>query len=165
MNVLESETLEQLTNVQFNDFDRADNSKRQNQVIGNKMDDHITRADSRALMTVKNCMHDAILTAIVNLVIARVEMAVKSITDSTGLGTSSEFQKTDRRYFLGKKVNNPLMSASGWLDLDNELNRNDETRNDEEFKDGDFPAIMTGESMLIALTSQKQVISNFFSRK
>ena len=30
------------------------------------------------------------------------------------------------------------MSASSQLDLDNELNRNDETRNDVDFEDGDF---------------------------
>ena len=33
------------------------------------------------------------------------------------------------------------MSASSRLDLDNELNRNDETRNNVDFEDGDFPAI------------------------
>ena len=33
------------------------------------------------------------------------------------------------------------MSAENRLDLDNELNRNDETRNDVDFEDGDFPAI------------------------
>ena len=33
------------------------------------------------------------------------------------------------------------MSASSRLDLDNELNRNDETRNNEVFEDGDFPAL------------------------
>ena len=33
------------------------------------------------------------------------------------------------------------MSASGRLDLDNELNRNDETHNDVDFEDGDFPAL------------------------
>ena len=33
------------------------------------------------------------------------------------------------------------MSPSNWLDLDNELNGNDETRNDLDFEDGDFPAL------------------------
>ena len=33
------------------------------------------------------------------------------------------------------------MSASSRLALDNELNRNDETRNDEDFDDGDCPAL------------------------
>ena len=141
MKVLEIGNLEQLTNGQSNDFERADSSMRQNQVIGNRMDNHITRADSSALMTVKNCMHDAILTATVDFVIPRFEMAVKSITDSTGHGTSSELQKPDRSNFLGNKRNNPLMSASSRLNLDIELKRNDETPNDENFEDCDFPAL------------------------
>ena len=33
------------------------------------------------------------------------------------------------------------MSAFSRLDLDNELDRNDETRNDEHFEDGDYPAL------------------------
>ena len=33
------------------------------------------------------------------------------------------------------------MSASSSLDLDNESSRNDETRNNEDFGDGDFPAL------------------------
>ena len=52
-------------------------------------------------MTVENRMHDAILTAIDKVVIPRVQMAVKSITGSTGLGTNSEVQNPDRRDFLG----------------------------------------------------------------
>ena len=43
-------------------------------------------------MTVENRMHDAILAVIDNVVIPRVEMAVKSITNSTGHGTNSEVQ-------------------------------------------------------------------------
>ena len=67
-------------------------------------------------------------------------MAVKSITSSTGHGTISEVQNPDRRVFLGNIRNIPLMSASSRLDWGNELNRNDETRNNEDFGDGDFPA-------------------------
>ena len=33
------------------------------------------------------------------------------------------------------------MSASSRLDLDNELNNNDETRNNENFEDGDLPVL------------------------
>ena len=140
VNVLESKKLEQQINGQSNDFERADNSVRQNQVIENKYDDQITRAVSSAVMTVENCMYDAILTAIDNVVIPRVDMAVKSITVSAGHGTNSEVQNPDRRDFLGKIRNTPLTSASSRLDLDNESNR-DDTRNDEDFEDGDFPAL------------------------
>ena len=44
---------------------------------------------SSAVMIVENRSHDAILTAIDKVVIPRVEMAVKSITGSTGHRTNS----------------------------------------------------------------------------
>ena len=108
---------------------RFEKSARQNQVMENNIDDQITRAVSSAVMTVENHMHDAILTAINNVVIPRVERAVKSITGSTGHGTNSELQNPDRRSFLGNIRITPLMLASNRLDLDNELNRKDETPN------------------------------------
>ena len=83
-------------------------------------------------------MHDVILTATDSMGIPRVEMAMKSITDSTGHGTNGEVQNPDRWDFLGNIRNTPLMSASSRLDLDNELKRNGETRNDVDFEDGDF---------------------------
>ena len=92
-------------------------------------------------MTVKNRMHDAILTAIDNVVIPRAEIAAKSITGSTGHGTNSEVQNPDRRGFLGNIRNTPLISASSRLDIGNELNRIDETHNIEDLDDGDFPAL------------------------
>ena len=71
----------------------------------------------------------------------RVDMAVKSITRSTGHGTNSEVQNPERRDFLGNIRNTPLMFASSRMDLDNELNRNKETRDNEDFGDGDYPAL------------------------
>ena len=141
VNVCESENLEQQTNDQPNGCERVDNSACQNQVIANIIDDQFTGAVSSAVMTVENCMQDAILTAIHNLVFSRVEMALKSVTGSTGHGTNSEVQNLDRRDFFGIIRNIPLMSASSRFDLDNELDRNDETRNDEDFEDGDFPSL------------------------
>ena len=79
-------------------------------------------------------MHDAISTAMDNVVLPRVEMAVNSITGPTGHGTNSEVRNPDRKDCIGIIRNTPLMSASSRLDLDielNELNRNDETRNNE----------------------------------
>ena len=80
VNVSENEKLEQQTNGQPNDFERVDNNARQNQVIENNIDYQITRAISSAVTTVDNRMHDAILTTIDNVVIPRVEIAVKLIT-------------------------------------------------------------------------------------
>ena len=103
-----------------------------------KIDDQVTRAVISAVTAVENRMRDAILTAIDNVVIPRVEMAVKSIIGWAEHGTGSEVQNHERRDFVGNNRNTPLMSTSCQLDLDNDLNRNDETRNDVEFEDGDF---------------------------
>ena len=110
VNVSEKETLEQETTGQPNDFGRLDDSERQNQVIENHIDNQITRAVSSAVMTVGNRTHDAILTAVDNVVIARVEMAVKSITGSTGHRINSEVQNPDRENFVWNIRN----TRSGW---------------------------------------------------
>ena len=110
VNVSVKETLEQVTNGQPNDFGRLDNSERQNQVIENHIGDKITRAVSSAVMTVENRTHDAILTAIDNVVIARIAMAVKSITGSTGRRINSEVQNPDRENFVWNIRN----TRSGW---------------------------------------------------
>ena len=141
MNVLVGEILEQQSNDQPNDFGSVDSSARQNQVIENNIDDQITRAVKGAVMIVENRMHGAILTAIDNVVIPRIEMAVKLITGSTGHGMNSEVLNPDQRDFLGNIRNTLLISASSRLNFDNELHRNDETGNDEDFEDGNFPAL------------------------
>ena len=142
MNVSENENLEQQTNGQPYDFERVDKSARQNQVLEKNFDNKIIRAFSSAVMTVEKRMHDAILTAIDNVVIPRVQMAVKSITGSRGHGTNNEVQNPDRGDFSGNIRNTPLTWASSRLDLDNELKRNDETRSNEDFEDGDFSAFI-----------------------
>ena len=88
VNVSESENLEKQTDGQCNDSERIDNSVCQNQVMENKIDDQITRAVNSAVLAVESRMHDAILTVIDNVVIRRVEIAVKSITAWTGHGTN-----------------------------------------------------------------------------
>ena len=141
VNALESEKLEQQPNGQPNDLERNDSFARQNQVTENDIDIKITRAVTRAVITVKKCMHDAILTAINKVVLPGLEMAVKSITGLTGHGMNCEVQNPEQRSFLGNIRNTPLRSALSRLDLDNEFDRNDETRNDEHFEDGDYPAL------------------------
>ena len=86
-------------------------------------------------------MHDAILTAIDNVRIPRVKMAVRAITESSGRGPSSVVQNPDQRDFTGITANTPPMSASNFVDLNNDQNGNDETRNVENFEDGDFPTL------------------------
>ena len=96
--VSDSEVLDQQTNGQLNDFERVDNNARQKQVVENNIDDQTTRAVSCAVETVEKRMHDAIWTAIDNVLIPKVEMTVKSITGSTGHWTNSEVQNPDRKY-------------------------------------------------------------------
>ena len=115
MNVSESQKLEQQNNDQPKDFERLDKRARQNQVIKKKIDYQITRAVSSAVMIVENCMHDGNLTTTDNVVIPRVEMAVKSITGSTGHRMNNDVQNPDRRDLLGNIRNTPFMSASGRL--------------------------------------------------
>ena len=91
-------------------------------------------------MTVENCMHDAILTTMDNVLFPRVEKAVTAITGSSGQGPSNVVQNPDRRDFTGNNENTPTMSASSRLDLNVDQDRNDETRNVENFEDGDFAA-------------------------
>ena len=130
LNAVENETLEQQTNGPHNDFERFNNSSSHNQAIENNIVDKIRRA-----------VDDAILTAMDKMIIPRIETAVRSITGSTGHGTISDIQNPDRRVFLGNAGNIPLMSASSRLDLNTNQNRNDEIRNEEDFEDGDFPAL------------------------
>ena len=88
---MENETLERQTNGHRNDFERFVDSASQNQIIKNNIEDKTSRAVNNAVLTVENCMHNVILTAMDELVIPRVEMAVKSITGSSGHEPNSEF--------------------------------------------------------------------------
>ena len=85
-------------------------------------------------------MHDANLTAMENVVIPRVEKAVRSTTGSSRRRSCRMVHNPDHMDFTGNTENNPLMSASSRLDLNLEQGGNDETRNVENFEDGDFSA-------------------------
>ena len=138
---MENETLEQQTNAKHNVFENFIDSASQNEVIENKIDDKIRKALDNAISTVKNRMHDAILTAIDKVVIPRVETAVSSITGSSGYEPNSEVQNPDRRDFLGNAGNTALLSAFSRLDLNTNQDRNDEACNEKNFEDGDFPVL------------------------
>ena len=64
-------------------------------------------------MVVKNGVHDATLTALDKLVTRRVEMAARSITESSARKLSNVVQNPDQRHFTGNTEKTPLMSASG----------------------------------------------------
>ena len=137
---MENATSEQQTNGPANNFERFDNRSSQNHIIENSIDDEIRRAVDDAVLTVENCMHAAILTAVDKMVIPRVETAVRLTTGSTGRGLIRDVQNPDRRYFWANVGIPSLRSASSQLDVNTNQNRNDETRNEEDFEDGDFLA-------------------------
>ena len=85
--------------------------------VESNTDDRIKYVIDNAVITVKNCMHDAFLTAMNNLVIPRVEIAVRSITGWSGKGPKSIVQNPDRSDSTGNTKNTPLRSASKWFDL------------------------------------------------
>ena len=138
---MENETIEQQTNGHNIDFERIVDSASQNQVLGNSIDDKIGKAVDNAVMAIENRMHDASLKAMDTVVIPRVEIAVRSITGSSGHGRNSVVQNPDRRDFTGSKENTPLMSASSRLDLSIDQGGIDETRDIGNFEKGEFPAL------------------------
>ena len=113
----------------------------QSKLDQNHIDDKIRRAVDYAVSTVEKGRHDETLTAMAKVALPRVEIAMKSGTGSSGHGPNSEVQNLDRMVFLGNAINTPFMSDSCRLDLNTNQERNDETRNEENFEDGDFPAL------------------------
>ena len=59
-------------------------------------------------MIVEDRAHDEILAVMDNVVILRAEMAVISITESSGRGPNSMVQLRNQRDFSGKAENVPL---------------------------------------------------------
>ena len=99
-----NETLEPRTDDQHNNFERIVDSGSQNRYIGYSIDDKNRSAVDNAVMGVEYCMHDAILTAMENRVIPRVEMAVRSTTSSSGNGPSNTVHNPDRKDSTGETV-------------------------------------------------------------
>ena len=96
VNAVEQQTLEQRTNDPNNDFERFNNSSRQDQVTKNNIDHKIRREIHDAVLTVKNHPYDVISTAMDKMVIPRVQTAVRLITGLTGHGSISDVQNPDR---------------------------------------------------------------------
>ena len=113
----------------------------QNQVIKISVADIIGKDVENAVLTIENCMHEVILSAMDKLVTPRVEMAVRSVTGSSGLGPNTVVQNPLRREVTGNTENSPLISAAIRLALNFDQDRRDWTRDIESFEDGDFPAL------------------------
>ena len=139
-----NETLEPQASGRYNNAERIINGESnscQNQVTENNIDSKVRQVVDNAVMIVENCMHDAILTAMDNVVMPRVEMAVRSIIGSSGQGSSRVVQNPDRRDSTGNTENTPRMSASSRSDVNVDQDKDEETRNVENFEEGDFPAL------------------------
>ena len=74
--VSENQNIRKQASGRHRDFQRILDTASQNQVIGNNTDDKIRDAVDSAAIAVENLMHDAILTALNDIVFPRVEMAV-----------------------------------------------------------------------------------------
>ena len=83
----------------FGRFIVGENCAIQDQVIEKNIADKIRKEVDGALMSVENRVHDAMLTAMDNVVIPRIEMAVRSITESSGRGPNSTVRNSDQRDF------------------------------------------------------------------
>ena len=105
-----------------------------------KIVNEIRNAVDSAVMVVKKLMFGAILMEVNILVMPRVEMAVRSITESSERGPNNVVQNPDQGDFTLNTKETPVMSASSRIDLNVGYDRNDETRNIESLDDGDFPA-------------------------
>ena len=92
----------------------------QNQIKGNNINDKIRKKVHNAVNNVKTCMCDAILTATDKVVTPPVELAVRSITGSSGHGTNSAIQNQKRTAFIG---NSPLKSTFRRLRLNTDRDR------------------------------------------
>ena len=81
-NTLENEASESQASDHHENFDRIVYNASQNQVLESNTDNKIRNAIDSAVIAVENRIHDAISTAMNNVVIPQVEMAVRSIRGS-----------------------------------------------------------------------------------
>ena len=86
----------------------AEISNCQNQVEGNNFDAKFRKTFLNAVNTVKNRMRDLFLTAMDNVIIPRVELAVRSYKGSSRRGINSAVQNPDRGNSIGNTENTTL---------------------------------------------------------
>ena len=137
---LGNELLEPQANSRCEDFERVVDGASQNQVIGSNNYDRNRDAVASAVISVKNWKQHAILTAMNTMLILRVEIALKLITSSSGRGLITRVENSDRKDFTVNTESTPLRSASSRLYLIIEQDVVDETGDNDNPEDGDFPA-------------------------
>ena len=121
----------------------GENNACQNQVFKNYIDDKIRKVVDNAVMTLlwksdawRNFDSDGQWSNSASWDGREINHQV-----SSGRGPSSMAQNPVQRVFTGNIEITPLMSASNRIDSNVDQHRNEETRNVENFEDGDFPAL------------------------
>ena len=112
VDTMRNEGLELQANGHDEDFGGIVNDVTQNQVIESNVDNRIRDVDNHVVIALENCMHEAILTAMNDMVIPRVEIAVTLITGSSGIGPNSIVQNPHRRDFTENTENTRLRLGS-----------------------------------------------------
>ena len=80
------------------------------------------------LTSVQTRIQDAVLTAIENLVIPRIELAMKSANAPSERSVDGNVLEPDQRDFLGNNIESLRMTTSGKINSHTDLQRIDETR-------------------------------------
>ena len=88
------------------------NSASQDQVTEYLCADKITREVDNAVVFVGNRVHDVTLTARDNVMKPKIEVTVRSITESSGRGPNSIVHNPDKKNFSRNTENTTLISAS-----------------------------------------------------
>ena len=107
------------------------------------------------MTTVKTRVLDAVLTAIENLLIPTVELAMESVNASSGCGVDSIVLDPDQGDFSGN-IEGPQMTASSRINSHAVIDRIDETRGNITIEGGDMTVneknfTLTGKHTLITL--------------
>ena len=89
------------------------------------------------MTTIETRVQDAVLTAIENVVIPRVELAMKSANVSSGRSVDGDVLEADRRNFSGN-IEGLQMTAASRINSGTDLNRIDETRDNITVEEGDL---------------------------
>ena len=89
------------------------------------------------MTSVETSVQDAVLTAIENLVIPRVELGMKAAIAPSGCSVVGNVLEPDQRDFLGN-IESLRMTASSRINSHTDLNRSDGTRGNITVEEGNF---------------------------
>ena len=124
----------------------SDNTNNPTQVNHSQVDVHtledyiVSKVQSEVdnvITTIETRVQDALLTAIENLVIPRVELALKSANASSGRSVDSNVLEPDQRDFSGN-IEGLQMTALSRINSRTDSNRIDETRDNITVEEGDL---------------------------